>query len=47
VNTEETALYTTPEIESAFAAYQATVADIAKSADWARFADMFTPTASL
>ena len=45
MNTEET-LYTTPEIESAFAAYQATVAEIAESGEWARFADMFTQDAS-
>jgi SnoaL-like domain len=35
-----------PEIERAFAAYQATVAYIAQSGDWARFADMFTQDAS-
>jgi hypothetical protein len=42
VDTEETE----QEIERAFAAYQATVAEIAESGEWARFADMFTPTAS-
>ena len=35
-----------PEIERAFAAYQATVADIAQSGEWARFAHMFTRDAS-
>ncbi len=46
MNTEETAIRTEQEIAKAFAAYQATVADIAQSGDWARFADMFTPAAS-
>ena len=34
------------QIEAAFAAYQATVANIAESGEWARFADMFTEDAS-
>ena len=42
MSTEETE----QEIERAFAAYQATVADIAESGEWARFADMFTHAAS-
>ena len=46
MNTEETAIRTEQEIEQAFAAYQATVADIAQSGDWARFADMFTEDAT-
>jgi SnoaL-like domain len=46
VNTEETAIHTEQEIATAFAAYQATVADIAQSGDWARFADLFTQDAS-
>ena len=46
MNTEETAIRTEQEIAKAFAAYQATVADITQSGDWARFADMFTQTAS-
>lgn len=33
------------ELESAFAAYQATVAQIAASGEWSRFADMFTEDA--
>ncbi len=46
MNTEETAIRTEQEIAKAFAAYQETVADITQSGDWARFADMFTQTAS-
>jgi hypothetical protein len=46
VNTSTEDTNAGPEIERAFAAYQATVADIAQSGDWARFADMFTPDAS-
>ena len=42
MSTEETV----QEIERAFAAYQARVADIAESGEWARFADMFTEDAS-
>jgi hypothetical protein len=42
VRTEETER----EIERAFAAYQARVADIAETGEWASFADMFTPAAS-
>jgi hypothetical protein len=34
------------EIEEAFAAYQTTVAGIAASGEWARFADLFTPDAT-
>jgi hypothetical protein len=34
------------EIEQAFANYQATVAGIAESGDWASFADLFTPDAT-
>jgi len=37
---------TEQDIERAFAAYQATVAEIAESGEWARFADMFTEDAS-
>ena len=37
---------TEQEIETAFAAYQAIVAEIAESGEWARFADMFTEDAS-
>jgi hypothetical protein len=35
-----------PEIDQAFAAYQAEVAAIAESGEWTRFADMFTPAAT-
>jgi uncharacterized protein (TIGR02246 family) len=34
------------EIEDAFAAYQATVADIAATGQWERFADLFTEDAT-
>jgi uncharacterized protein (TIGR02246 family) len=39
---------TTPisEIEDAFTAYQDTVADIAATGEWERFADLFTPAAT-
>ena len=46
MNTEETITSTEQEIETAFAAYQATVTEIAESGEWARFADMFTEDAS-
>jgi len=46
VNTEETSTHTEQEIETAFADYQATVAEVAESGEWARFADMFTDDAS-
>lgn len=36
----------TDEIEQAFTDYQATVADIVRTGEWARFADMFTPDAT-
>jgi hypothetical protein len=36
----------TQEIEQAFADYQATVAEIAASGDWGRFADQFTQDAT-
>ena len=36
----------TEEIEQAFADYQDTVADIARTGEWSRFADMFTPDAT-
>ncbi len=34
------------EIEQAFAAYQSTVAEIAQTGEWSRFADMFTHDAT-
>jgi hypothetical protein len=37
---------TEPEIEKAFAAYQAAVAGIAKTGEWGRFADLFTEDAT-
>ena len=46
MNTDDTSTHDEQEIERAFAAYQATVADIAQSGDWGRFADMFTQDAS-
>ena len=46
MNTEETVTHTGQEVERAFAAYQATVSEIAQSGEWARFADMFTQAAS-
>lgn len=36
----------TSEIEEAFTAYQETVAGIATSGEWERFADLFTPDAT-
>jgi hypothetical protein len=42
VDTEETVR----EIESAFATYQQAVAGIAKTGEWARFADLFTQDAT-
>jgi hypothetical protein len=46
VDTDTENTVTEPEIERAFAAYQATVSDIAQSGDWPRFADKFTNGAS-